>query len=600
MAGQRLRFGLSILAMLGSTLFLYAGPLVIKGAIDYLISGQAIPPATRQVIGWLGGQDRLAHHLWAAAAAMVVVTLLSGLLGYVSSKLSAQATESIAMRLRNRLYDHIQHLPISYFDRCPSGDLLQRSTSDVETFRSFLSGQIVEVGRALILLVTALPILLMLDVRMTLISMAVIPVVIASAVFFFMRIQHAFRASDEAESRMTTLLQENLSGARVVRAFARTDYEIAKFAQGNDQYRDRWYRLLALLSVYWSSSDFLCIGQTGAVLVAGAYYVAIGSITVGTLYAFTAYVGLFLWPARNMGRVLAELGKAMVAVGRIHEILEEPAESEPAEAVAVPQPQGHLVVRSLGFNHGQQAVLQDVCLDVPAGSTLGLLGPAGSGKSTLINLLLRLYDYDQGSITLDRVELRQLPRSLVRQRVGSVLQEPFLYSRTLRENIKLAHSHAGDPEMFEAAASADIHDSILTFESGYDTVVGERGVTLSGGQRQRVAIARALLRNPPVLILDDAMSAVDTQTEGVILRALRRRHGKMTTIVIAHRLTTLMHADMIAVLEGGRVTQSGSHQQLLREDGLYKRLWHVQTSMQRDLQQDLLTGGPLADAARRT
>jgi ATP-binding cassette subfamily B protein len=419
-------------------------------------------------------------------------------------------------------------------------------------------------------------------------------------VFFFMRIQHAFRASDEAESRMTTLLQENLSGARVVRAFARKDYEIAKFAQGNDQYRDRWYRLLALLSVYWSSSDLLCIGQTGAVLVAGAYYVAIGSITVGTLYAFTAYVGLFLWPARNMGRVLAELGKAMVAVGRIHEILEEPAESEPAEAVAVPQPQGHLVVRSLGFNHGQQAVLQDVCLDVPAGSTLGLLGPAGSGKSTLINLLLRLYDYDQGSITLDGVELRQLPRSLVRQRVGSVLQEPFLYSRTLRENIKLAHSHAGDPEMFEAAASADIHDSILTFESGYDTVVGERGVTLSGGQRQRVAIARALLRNPPVLILDDAMSAVDTQTEGVILRALRRRHGKMTTIVIAHRLTTLMHADMIAVLEGGRVTQSGSHQQLLREDGLYKRLWHVQTSMQRDLQQDLLTGGPLADAARRT
>jgi ATP-binding cassette subfamily B protein len=472
-------------------------------------------------------------------------------------------------------------------------------------------------------------------------------------VAFFSKVQRTFKASDEAEGKMTSRLQENLSGIRVVRAFARQQYEIEHFAQANSEYRRRWYRLMQLLSFYWPTSDLMCFTQQGIVLFAGAWYVSRGDLTAGDLFTYIMYVNLFLWPVRNMGRILADMGKALVSIGRVGEILSQPVEVEqellsqpdnvaqPPSAVAflagphanghdlgvakspsamatlmephlnghsaqpraaVPHagtqpaaPPGEIVVKNLVFNHGPEIpVLRGISLRIEPGMTLAMLGPSGSGKSTLINLLLRLYDYDTGSIRLDGLELRALPRKFVRAQIGSVLQEPFLYSKSLRENIKLSCTEAADEDIVAAASAACIHESIEGFENGYDTLVGERGVTLSGGQRQRVALARALLKNPPILILDDAFSAVDTHTEKMILRALRNRHGRRTTIVIAHRLSTLMHADRVIVLDEGQIVQSGTHDSLIAEDGMYRRLWQIQTSLADDLAAELEANGAKA------
>jgi ATP-binding cassette, subfamily B, bacterial len=604
--GHRLRYLLAVIATLGSIYFMYQVPLVIGGTIDLLYPKGHTPGrityAHRLLAQW-GGRDKLASTLVLVVLALVAARALSGYLLYLRGRWSAVAAESIARRLRETLYDHLQRLPARYHDKAETGDLVQRCTSDVDTIRMFLGTQVVEIGRAAVLLGMGLPFLLYLSPWMGLLSMAMIPPIIAFGAVFFSQVRQTFKAADEAEGRMTSRLQENLSGIRVVRAFARQEYEIQRFAQANAEYRRRSYTLMRLLSFYWPISDALCFAQQGLVLFAGAWYVSRGRLSTGDLFAYIMYVNLFLWPVRNVGRILADMGKTVVSLGREGEILSQKIEVELEHAnaetappgAAAPRGKGEIVIGNLSFDHGPEIpVLRDVSLRIKPGSTLAILGPAGSGKSTLINLLLRLYDYETGSIELDGTELRALPRRFVRGQIGSVLQEPFIYSKSLRENIKLAHSEAEEEEIVEAASAAAIHDSIAAFEDGYDTLVGERGVTLSGGQRQRVALARVLLKNPPVLVLDDAFSAVDTHTERIILHALRQRHGRRTTIVIAHRLSTLMHADHIVVLDEGRITQSGTHDSLIAQEGMYRRLWQIQTSLADDLAAELAANGAKA------
>jgi ATP-binding cassette subfamily B protein len=405
------------------------------------------------------------------------------------------------------------------------------------------------------------------------------------------------------------VLQENLTGIRVVRAFARQDFECGKFAVANAHYRDTTIRLINLMAWYWSASDYTCHLQNALVLVLGGMWVMQGQADVGTLFAFVAYEGMLLWPIRQMGRLLTELGKTMISLGRLKEILSHPAEdglpaietqsvqaqraadakiagAQVAGAAAAPGLQGAISFRDLGFSYdGKQQVLHGVTFDALAGQTVAILGPSGSGKSTLMHLLLRLYEYEHGSIAIDGRELRSLDRSFVRSQMGVVLQEPFLYSKSLRDNIRLG-GPPSDDRVVEAASAAAIHESIMAFEKGYDTIVGERGVTLSGGQRQRVALARAILKKPAILILDDALSAVDTRTESTILSALRNRRGRLTTLVIAHRLSTLMQADRIIVLDHGKVVQSGTHEALLAQEGLYRRLWRIQSTLEEDLREE--------------
>jgi ATP-binding cassette subfamily B protein len=518
--------------------------------------------------------------------------------GHRSFIYGTQRSERIALRLRERLYDHLQHVPAGYHDTAQTGDLVQRCTSDVDTLRTFYAQQVGDIARAVLLIVTVVPILAWMDARMAVVSMAVLPVIFAFAVVFFGRARRSFKAMDEAEGAMTTVLQENLTGIRVVRAFARQAFEIDRFERRNRAHRDLNMRLFAVMAWYWSSSDFLCFVQGALVLLVGAWRVSRGTMSPGTMVAFLSYAMMFIWPVRQMGRVLTELGKAMVSLGRVQEILDVARESSPSERATPSAPatlparvRGEIALRNVHFAHGGKPVLCDVTLAIPAGSTLALLGPSGSGKSTIVHLLLRLYDYDRGSITLDGVEIRDLDRQAVRSQFGVVMQEPFLYSRSLRENIKLARPTADDQEMVESAAIAAVHESIDSFDKKYDTLIGERGVTLSGGQRQRVAIARAILKDAPVLVLDDALSAVDTHTEAMILDALKRRRGRHTTILIAHRLSTLMHADQIAVVEHGRVTQLGTHDQLVAADGLYRRLWQIQGALEQDLETEL-AGAP--------
>ena len=585
MAGERLRYVSAIGALVVASCFLYLAPLVVQVVLDaaLVVDPEAKPSA---LVGGaavaLGGAEFIADHLWWPALVLIGLTGVAGLFTYLRSRWSAQASERIARNVRDRLYSHLQHLSCSYFDAAQTGDLIQRCTSDVETLRVFLSTQVVEIGRAVAMLLIPIPLMLAIDVRMTIVAVLLIGPIILFSLVYFRKVRHAFRHVDEAEGRMTTTVQENLTGIRVVRAFARQDFEREKFEQGNRAHRDLDYDLYRLAARFWAYSDLICLTQLGLVLGFGAYWLANGTLQVGAFFFFLAAANLFIWPIRMMGRILMDLGKAIIALERLHEILDEAPETdldEPAEGGREPT-RGEITFENVSFSHAADApVLHEISFSIEAGRTLALIGPSGCGKSSIANLLLRLYDYDAGSIRLDGRELRTLGRKYVRSQMAVVMQEPFLYSKSLRANITMGRSSAGEEEMIEAARLAAVHESIVGFDQAYDTRVGERGVTLSGGQRQRVALSRALLQEPAILILDDALSAVDAETEQLIIEALRRRQRQHTTIVIAHRLSTLMHADRIIVLDAGRIAQMGTHDELLAQEGLYRRLWKLQTDI---------------------
>lgn len=592
MKGNRALYIIAIAAIGMATFLSFLWPMVLRITVDSIIGEKALEaqgwmkPIFSGAYTFFGGRSGLVSKLWICSAILIGITLVRGVFLYFKGKWSAVASESIAQKIRDKVYDHLQLLPYDYHVKSKTGDLIQRCTSDVETVRRFLAIQFVEVGRALFMVGFALSFMIPMSVPMTLVSMALVPFIFGFAVVFFMKVKKAFQLSDESEGRMSTVLQENLSGVRVVRAFARQAFEIDKFDEKNSEYRDLTYRLIWLLAWYWSISDFLSLLQIAAVLILGTFWAATGVISLGTLLAFSTFVGMMLWPIRQMGRVLTDMGKTMVSVGRIHEILDEPIEDfEDGKLIQV---QGKIEFKDVCFEYEQgNPVLKNISFSVEPGQTVALLGPTGSGKSSLVHLLPRLYDYTSGSIKIDDIELKDIDKHAIRKNVGIVLQEPFLFSRTLKENIGMSRIECEDDEVFEAAQIASVHDVISDFQNGYETAVGERGVTLSGGQKQRVAMARTLVMNTPILIFDDSLSAVDTETDAAIRAQLNKRDRKATTFIISHRLTTLSEADIILVLEHGELVQFGSHEELLGQEGLYRRIWMIQNSLEEELETEM-------------
>jgi ATP-binding cassette subfamily B protein len=424
------------------------------------------------------------------------------------------------------------------------------------------------------------------NVKITLISMIMIPGLFLFAWLFFRWVIKNFRLSDEAEGKMSAVLQENLTGVRVVRAFGQQEYEVEKFDQASADFRKKTFKLCNLLAVYWATSDLMSMLQSMMTLLACVYFAIQGEITVGALIIFTSYIWKLLFPIRQLGRILSDAGKSKVALDRIQEILGVP--EEPAEPEAIkPSLKGDIVFDhvTFGYDSGKD-VLRDMSFTIPAGKTVAILGATGSGKSTVAHLIQRLFDVKDGEIRIGGTPINQIDRYYLRSRVGLVLQEPFLYSKTLKENVGIALRDASDADIDRAVTDAAAKEFILNSDKGFDTLVGERGVTLSGGQKQRIAIARTLMKDNDILIFDDSLSAVDTETDAQIRAALKKRSKDTTTIIISHRVVTLSQADLILVMEDGKITEQGTHNELIRSGGLYSRIFNIQSALEEEFKEE--------------
>lgn len=582
--GFRFMYALGMIFIIFSQLFNTLGPLIIRTTIDSIIGTEPIfSDAIQSMVNFLGGRDYLNNNLWIFGVLIVINTGFRGLFLYFKNILSSKSAENIVMRIRNKLYDHIQRLPYENHVKHETGELLQRCTSDVETIRRFLDIQLVEVAGSIFMLFFIFSIMLNLNTKMVIVSFVLIPFIFGFAVFFFKKVQSDFEEADKSEAKLSATLQENLTGVRVVKAFAREDYEIDKFDVRNSDYRLKVNKLIKSLSLYWSVSDFLSISQVALVTIFGTYYVIKGELSIGSLVAFISYVNMMIWPIRQMGRSLTDMGKASISIKRIHEILIEPVEIL-KENNKEPEIYGNIDFENVYFGYKKDNhILKDISFNIQAGETTAIIGTTGSGKSTLVHLLPRLYDYHKGSIKIDGIELNTIDKYWIRKNVGLILQESFLYAKTIKNNIRLSDPTMKDERIYNAAKIASIHDDINSFDKRYDTFVGERGVSLSGGQKQRIAIARTIINEYPIVIFDDSLSAVDTETDKSIRDALTARKNKVTTIIISHRISTVSQADKIIVLDKGKIVQLGSHEELLNKQGIYRRLFNMQSSMEDDV-----------------
>lgn len=533
---------------------------------------------------------------WVALGFMGLA-LTQGVFGYWSGKLAAQTAEGIALRLRNYVFDHIQRLSFTYHDRTPTGELIQRSTSDVDAVRRFFSEQAIGIGRIALLFAINWVAVWQLNGDLALYSVVVVPFIVVMSVLFFQRVSKVYEAAQEQDAKLSTTLQENLTGVRVVKAFARQGYEIAKFERDNAEKYRRGKRLLLMHASYWPVGDILCSGQLLAGFALGALMTMRGVLSLGEYVAYMGLVGLLIWPMRELGRFIVQASTGVVSYGRVVKVLREPREPIDEGSYAPPphaRVHGAVEFRSVGFAYEQdRVVLEGISFRAEPGQAIALMGATGSGKTSLVNLLPRFYDYTGGSITLDGVELNRYPRRFLRQQIGIVEQEPFLFSRTIRENIGYGVGReVSDAEVEMAARAAAIHDVILTFPEGYKTLVGEKGITLSGGQKQRVAIARTLLKNPRLLILDDSTSSVDTETEAEIRGALATLMRGRTTFIIAHRVQSVMKADLILIMQRGRIVQRGTHAELLAEEGPYRQIYELQARIETEVENEVGAAWP--------
>ncbi len=523
----------------------------------------------------IGGRYELVPRL---ALATLGIAVLRGLFSFVQYYLKEGFGQATVYDIRNALYSKLQSLPWSFYDEAQTGQLMSRVTGDVEGIRVFLSRGIVSYCDFIFIVIDALFILFYTNWKLTIVALAFLPFLGHAVLKFDKKVRPAYSATREEMAKLTSFLQENITGVRVVKAFAQEPGEIQSFAQRNDGVRQR--RLYS--SRIWAESfpymDLLSNISGVLVLWYGGYLVSKGELTVGSLVAFNSYVWTLIWPVRDLGWLTNLLEQALAAGERVYELLDWGSRiSNPPDAVVLEDIKGHVEFQDVGFAYpGRPSVLAGINVSAPPNTIVGILGATGSGKSSLVNLIGRFYDTTQGQVLVDGYNVKSLDLESLRAGVGYVPQETFLFSASIRENIAYARPDASLEEIEKAARAASAHDFIVDLPEGYDTIVGERGVGLSGGQKQRVAIARAFLKNPRVLVLDDATASVDMETERHIQEALSELMQGRTTFIIAHRISSIMHADEIIVLDKGKIVERGTHDQLLKHGNIYPEIYKNQ------------------------
>ena len=580
LSGAKLMFLLSIVLAAISSVFDMVAPQIIRVTLDNIYGSEPIKSNSvwAVIIEDLGGLSHVRENIWLLASGIVAAALIRAVAQFSFRVTNAKAGETFIKNMRDILYAHMERLPYSWHSSNKTGDILQRCSSDIEMIKNFFSEQLTALFRISLYLLSSIYFMLKMNVSLTLISLLPMPIILINSLRYFKKVGARFRECDDNEGILSRNCQENLTGVRVVRAFGMENHEVNKFERQNTHYTHLWDKMAVTMSRYWSTADFLSGMQIMLVVVLGVFYCVKKGMTSGEYVAFVAYNYKLVWPIRQLGRMLSEMSKAGVSVDRIHEIMIQ-SEEEEHVSDSCPDLRQSIRFENVSFAFDDNPVLENVSFTIPYGTTLGILGGTGSGKSTLMMLLDKMYllGKNQGRISIGDTDIKNIRTSYLRSNIGFVLQEPFLFSRSIAENIGITSERLDLDSIREAADIAALDNAVMSFTNGYDTYVGERGVTLSGGQKQRVAIARMLTQKTPIMIFDDSFSAIDTETDAKIRSALEKKFGTGIIILISHRISTLAKADNILVLEHGKVTEQGTHEELIHNNGLYQRIYDIQS-----------------------
>lgn len=571
-----------ILVVIGRFTYSYV-PLFTQYVFDMLKEGSSNANFPTFFLNFLNGFTKIENLVVVIATTLVFYQLIRFTLIFFEEFMRGRLAEHISKTLRDRLYSHIQSLDYNYHNNVDTGDLVQRVTTDIEAMSNFVSNRIPEFIRLIATVTFGAIQIYTINQTMVWIALGMIPITAVSSVFFFKYVDKSFKHIEESEARMMTVIQENLTGARIVRAFANEQFEIDKLEKENKSYSEAFMKFQKASSMYWGLSDVLAMFQYLITVIIGVYFVRQDMISSGQIVAVLMLLGMLIWPVRGLGRMIGDFGRALVSTSRIYEILELKSEFID-NGTLKPEVQGEIRFENVSyqFPDANEAILKDVSFTIKPKETVAIIGKTGSGKTTIINLLSRMIDPTTGAIYLDGVNTKEIEKHYLRKQMGIVLQEPFLFSKTVYENIAIVSPLIKKENVMKAAQIAAIERDIASFERGYETIVGERGTTLSGGQKQRVAIARVLVEDKPILIFDDSLSAVDTETDLMIRNALKEKEAVSTTIIITHRITTAKQADKIIVVEDGKISDIGTHETLYKKEGLYQKLWDIQGKLEQE------------------